>query len=363
MPINDFLVDSLFGSYGVNFVNDAQFLMHYPEPRLFIIDRNVFDLYKNELFNSIRDPNIILLDVDENRKSMETVQELYRAIIKLNAKKNLNVISIGGGITQDITGFLCSTIYRGIQWGYVPTTLLSQADSCIGSKTSLNFEGFKNIVGTFYPPHNIKIYVPFLRTLKQDDFYSGLGEVAKLHITGGQKLTDYLIANLTAIGEKQEGFMAEAIYDSLIIKKEFIEKDEFDRGLRNLLNYGHCIGHALESVSHYSIPHGQAIVVGMILANLVSRKREYLSGNSEKCLFDNLLIRILKFRFMDLLNATDANAIFAAMKKDKKRVVSGVPLVLLKDNFKLEKCDDFTEQELKYAIDTLSARVKNNERW
>lgn len=356
MPIRNFSVDSRLGSYEVNFVDDEEFLLDYPEPRLFIIDRTVCDLYANSILKTIKGEDAVLLEINEDKKSLETVQELYRAVIKQKAKKNLNLISIGGGITQDITGFLCSTIYRGINWGFVPTTLLAQADSCIGSKTSLNFDGFKNIVGSFYPPQSIKIYIPFLNTLRKDDFNSGLGEVAKLHITRGQKSADYLVGSLTAIKERQEKILAEAIYNSLMIKKEFIEKDEFDKGPRNLLNYGHCIGHALESVSGYLIPHGQAVVAGMILANLVSCSRGMLSKQTEEYLYKKLLIHILTCDLTEVLH--DTSAIFEAMKKDKKRVNSGVPLVVLKDNYVLKKYDDLTEQELKYSVDELLIRAK-----
>lgn len=355
MPVKDFRVESRLGPYQVTFVDDAEFLLDYPRPRLFIVDRTVYDMYANELFKPIKSEDVILLEISEDKKSLETVQELYRALMKQSTKKNLNLISIGGGITQDIAGFLCSTIYRGINWGFVPTTLLAQADSCIGSKTSLNFDGVKNVIGSFYAPQNIKIYIPFLNTLNKEDFNSGLGEVAKLHITGGQKYADYLIGNLNAIEEKKEKYIAEAISNSLIIKKEFIEKDEFDRGPRNLLNYGHCIGHALESVSSYLIPHGQAVVVGMILANLVSCRRGLLSRQMEEHLYANLLIRILTFNLTELLH--DTPSVFEAIKKDKKRVNSGVPLVILKDNYRLEKYDDFTQQEFKYSVDELLARA------
>ena len=114
-------------------------------------------------------------------------------------RKNMNLISIGGGITQDITGFVASSLYRGINWIFVPTTLLAQVDSCIGAKTSLNFNHYKNLVGTFYPPSEIHIYPEFLKTLTKEDFYSGVGEMAKLHLMNGEEDTKIFVNSLDKI--------------------------------------------------------------------------------------------------------------------------------------------------------------------
>ena len=134
-----------------------------------------------------RNTETIVLPISEERKNLDTVQELYDQLITRPAKRNLTLISFGGGILQDITGFAASTIYRGVNWIFVPTTLLAQADSCIGSKTSLNYKNFKNLIGTFFPPISIYIYPTFITTQLDSDFYSGIGEVVKLHLMGGDK--------------------------------------------------------------------------------------------------------------------------------------------------------------------------------
>src|SRR6202044_2708720 len=120
-------------------------------------------------------------------------EHVFDQMILLKPTKKTKIISIGGGITQDVSGFVASTFYRGLNWVYVPTTLLAQADSCMGSKTSLNYKSYKNILGTFYPPHKIYITTSFTSTLQEEDFYSGMGEVAKLHIMGGMQTLDFLI--------------------------------------------------------------------------------------------------------------------------------------------------------------------------
>lgn len=355
MPLKELRIESKLRTYEVNFVDDFNFLANLSSPTLFIVDKKVWDFHENSCLGLVKDKDVLLLEVSEDKKNLQTVQELYREIIKRDAKKNLKIVSIGGGITQDITGFICSTLYRGVQWIFVPTTLLAQADSCIGSKTSLNFDNFKNLIGTFYPPTNIYIYVPFLRTQKREDYFSGLGEAAKLHIIGGEHSTNDLIDNLAIIKGQDNGAIIEVVYNSLVIKKAFIENDELDNGPRNLLNYGHCIGHALETTSNYRIPHGQAVVIGMILANIIAHNRGLLSKDNEEFLYRKLLLPILSVDSSEML--FDEYLLIEAMKKDKKRIDNGIPIVMLLDNYKMQKFNNLSEQEIIYSINELRKRI------
>ena len=163
---------------------------------------------------------------------------------------------------------MASVLYRGVGWIYVPTTLLAMADSCIGGKTSLNLGSRKNLLGTIYPPNRVIVHAPFVNTLSGDDFASGVGEIVKLHMLGGAGHAEELRAILPALMSRETSVVHRATRTSLEVKRDFIEEDEFDRGRRNLLNYGHCFGHALEAASDFAIPHGLAVVVGMRLADL-----------------------------------------------------------------------------------------------
>ena len=322
----------------------------------YIIDRKVWNLYRDSYFRRLDISGVILIDAVEFNKSIKTIMRLYDALIERSAKKNIVLISIGGGIVQDISGFLASTIYRGVKWIYVPTTLLAQADSCIGGKTSLNYKDYKNLIGTFYPPNYIILDVNFIYTQKIVDFYSGVSEMVKLHMLGASKYLGRITKILPGIINKHKGCLSGAIYNALLIKKRYIEEDEFDAGKRNLLNYGHCFGHALETASGFKIPHGQAVVIGMMLANIASRKRGLLSAKLENKLFNELLLPILFVKPQPYL--LKVNDIISSMKKDKKRTGAKLPLILMQNGLRANKVTDLDEKEVKFALCELALRLK-----
>lgn len=351
-------VHSAIRDYQVHFHDSFVFLKAFEEipNRFYVIDSNVWSLYRDSLFSSI-DPHLVMvLPIEEDRKNLYTVMEVYDALMSRSAKRNMTLISIGGGIVQDITGFAASTLYRGINWIFVPTTLLAQADSCIGSKTSLNYKSYKNLVGSFFPPNQIFLSPGFTGTLKDEDYFSGLGEVVKLHLMGGEQIARELMANLPVLaGREDAGALLSAIKKSLSVKLSYMQDDEFDTGRRNLLNFGHCFGHALESTSSFAIPHGQAVVVGMIFANIVARHR----GIMEADLFEQLHRQVLKpaLTACPTRSQLDSDTLFGAMKMDKKRTGDGLVLVMLVDGFELVKVDNLTYEELVAANQELQKLV------
>ncbi len=347
-------IHSNIRDYDVHFAEDEEFLRgfeRFPQ-RCYVVDGNVWDLYAAGCLKSLDPGNTLVLPVDEDRKNLDTVQELYDRLTKLAAKRNMTMITIGGGTLQDISGFAASTLYRGINWVFVPTTLLAQADSCIGSKTSLNYKRFKNLIGTFYPPSEVYIHSPFLSTLRDEDFYSGLGEVLKLHLMGGEEKVREIIGLLPLIRKKEAGALLSAVGNSLLIKQDYIAGDEFDTGRRNLLNFGHCFGHALETTSDFAIPHGQAVLVGMIFANIAAKNRGLLSDRTHRFLLDEILLPNLVSRVET--SHMDIDSLFSAMKQDKKRIDEGLALVMLKDGFELVKVVNYTYGELSTTVAELS---------
>lgn len=216
------------------------------QPNDFIIS----DVRFKNIFNNITD-NIFYISAQEENKNIETVMNIIK-VIKSNIKR---FVVIGGGLVQDVASFVSSIYNRGkIPWLYFPTTLLSMADSCIGSKTSLN-TSFKNKLGTYCSPSNVYINMKFLDTLNDIQIKSGMGEILKLCMIGNA-LDMYKTLDLKKL-----------VKLCLIIKKSVIEEDLFDKNVRKGLNYGHTIGHAIEVVSNYTIPHGLAVVHGMLLIN------------------------------------------------------------------------------------------------
>ena len=321
----------------------------------FVVDDNVWKIYSPTLLKQIPPEQVIVIPIHENKKNLDTVQHLYNHLVEYPAKRNLTMISIGGGILQDISGFAASTIYRGINWIYLPTTLLAQADSCIGSKTSLNYRNYKNLIGTFYPPTRIHIYTSFLKTLQESDFYSGFGEVIKLHLMGGRALFDSLVELTSPILHRESMALTKVIQQSLNIKLSYMADDEFDNGRRNLLNYGHDFGHAVESTSNFAVPHGQAVVFGMLAANMIARQRGLLESKLEKEIAENLLLPNLLIKPQP--DALEANEMINAMKKDKKRVGENLALIMMDSNFVLSQVNDLTSVEMSFALDELKTRL------
>ncbi|MCP5049642.1 MAG: 3-dehydroquinate synthase, partial [bacterium] len=209
-------------------------------------------------------------------KSYQGSIPIIENLIEKGFRKNHRLIAVGGGVTQDVTAFTASIMYRGVSWLFYPTTLLAQGDSCIGSKTSINFAKYKNQVGGFYPPNHIFIDLAFLDTLADLDFKSGLGEMSHYFVVAGEEdFKRYKEQYPLALKDKK--VLAGLIARGLEIKKSYIEIDEFDRKERQVFNYGHSFGHAIETLTNYRVPHGIAVAYGMDMANFVSVKLGYIT--------------------------------------------------------------------------------------
>jgi 3-dehydroquinate synthase len=346
-------IHSNIHDYKVHFENDFKFLdaLMAKEKKVFVIDKNVYKLYKT-LFKRITKEELFLLDAVEEKKTLRSVEKIYKFLATKDAKRNITLISIGGGITQDVTGFVASTVYRGIKWIFIPTTFLAQADSCIGSKTSLNFETYKNILGGFYPPHHIYVQPEFLNTLSQKDYHSGIGEVIKFQLLKEQYPKNFTLIIEMIHNLKNNKKQLETIKKTMEVKKAYIDEDEFDTGKRNLFNYGHCFGHALENASHYEIPHGIAVTIGMIYANIVAFNRQLISETvfsllNKELFLPNIFIQL----HQDLFNH---QILLESMKNDKKRVGEFLTIIIpCDDDIRAIKIDNLQITEFDAAYATL----------
>lgn len=333
-----------------DFINDLLRIEHY----VVIVGSNVYSLYRKSIFNKFPKNKIIVIKLDEENKTLDTVIKVYERLLEQTVKKNLTIISFGGGVNQDVVGFTVSTFCRGINWIYIPTTLLAMADSAIGLKTSLNFKHYKNILGTFYPPAKIIINVDFLKTLPKLNYFSGVGEIIKFYLMKENSILDLdntlkKIEILRICKNKQE--ITNIIKESMQIKLSFMEGDEFDMGRRNLLNYGHEFGHALEPVSSFNIPHGVAILIGMIFANIVSLKRKMIDKKIFEDLNKLLLVPNIPLDVIDLKKSYfDKDIILENMRKDKKRIGRDLVLVLPQKNFSLIKINNLSIDEYESSL-------------
>lgn len=312
---NEICIKSLYKNYNVyysnknlnNIINEI-----YTNNDFIFIDRNVYNL-DPDTFNCLN--NIMIFDAIENNKNIEKVLELTDKLYSINFTKKNKLIVIGGGITQDVGGFAAAIYKRGINWVFVPTTVLSMTDSCIGSKVSINRKS-KNILGMFIAPDNIYISDYFLNTLSEDDIISGIGEALKLSLIGGE--TTY---NLFLQKYKEKDYIS-IIKIASLVKRLIIEDDEFEKHVRKVLNYGHTIGHAIESTSNYYIPHGIAVLIGMYIKNKLFYDDKYENIN-------NLILNMVNKKFFDI--SFNFLSFIEHILSDKKNKGNDVCFILLEE--------------------------------
>lgn len=315
-----------------------------------IVDRNVMELYSELLSPLLIDRRYYLLEAAEENKTIDKVLEIINQIICLNTRKNTNLIAIGGGITQDIACFISSVLYRGIEWHFIPTTLLAQTDSCIGSKSSINYGQYKNLLGTFYPPSNVWIDAAFIKTLTQPDYLSGLGEILKIAVMRGKADFYALQRELPQLLQRERNVLQSNVEKTLAFKKALIEIDEFDRNERNILNFGHTFGHAIETVSDFRIPHGQGVSIGVAIANEISFKRSLLTSKYREDI-QTAILQIITKEKLDM-SYFEPSAILSAMRKDKK-YSGGLHTCILANENSVKKYADIADGEIMDALTSL----------
>jgi 3-dehydroquinate synthase len=323
----NFTVKSIIHDYSVTFIEDTQktLLDELKEGDVIIIDNKIKTLYADMLVPILSQYRHIGIDAHESVKSYQGVEPIIDDLIEGGFRKNHRLVAIGGGITQDATAFISSIMYRGVKWLFFPTSLLAQGDSCIGSKTSINFKKFKNQLGGFYPPNQIFINLHFLDTLPLADLKSGMGEMLHYFIVSGEDDFERFKREYNdALTDKK--VLAGIINRSLEIKKGYIERDEFDQNERLVFNYGHSFGHAIESLTNYRIPHGIAVSRGMDMANFVSVKLGYIPAETRQ------YIRELTSQIWEGTNIDDIelDKFTVALSKDKKNVGKTLGLILNK---------------------------------
>ncbi len=266
-------IKSINGDYIATFHSDAKSLLssiQSIDDAFFIVDSSLHEFHP-DIFTKIPKNRIYKVFSDEKTKSLSTVESISNWLIQLGASKSSHLVGIGGGIVQDLSTFVSHVYYRGIKWTFVPTTLLSQADSCIGAKCALNIQGHKNQIGVVHTPSAVEIYPEFLNSLPHSEIQSGYGEIAKLAITGSKQFLIEFENHLNNFGMSLKDIQ-KIIEMSLLAKKEIIDLDEYESDLRRVLNYGHSFGHALESLTDNQVIHGDAVVIGMELINFLGLK-------------------------------------------------------------------------------------------
>ncbi|MDD4875676.1 MAG: 3-dehydroquinate synthase [Dehalococcoidales bacterium] len=271
---------------------------------------------------------VIVLQIPEGeeQKSLEVAGSLYRELSTFYAERTTPIIALGGGVIGDLAGFVAATFLRGVPFIQIPTTLLAQVDSSIGGKVAVNYGRLKNKIGAFYQPRMVISDINILKTLTPEDLSDGLAEAIKYGVIWDKELFSFFESNIDRIKALDESLVEEVVFRSAKIKAEVVEKDERDFAIRNILNYGHTIGHGIEAVSEFKVQHGEAVAIGMIAAGKISHKMGILDKNELIRLESVIKQAGLPTKVPDL----DAGKIIDAIKHDKKILKCKVRFILPK---------------------------------
>jgi 3-dehydroquinate synthase len=304
---------------------------HWAERYVIVTDTRIDALHGERVEAILKKADLrvdrITVPPGEAVKAMRTVLAVVEKLIALGADRSTTLIALGGGVIGDLAGFTASIFMRGIPIIQIPTTLLAQVDSSIGGKTGVDTDAGKNILGTFHQPKGVFIDLAFLQTLPEEQFRSGLAEVIKYGVIEAPDLLDDIEAAATAGGLRESAFLEKTITTACRIKKRIVELDEWDRGLRRILNFGHTVGHAVEAASAYSLSHGEAVAIGMTAAAILSEQLHDLPADDRRRILSVIRAAGLPNRIPGNLDLAE---IGSRVARDKKKQGEIVHFVLLK---------------------------------
>ncbi len=301
---------------------------------LVVTDSGVPEIYAQTLADQCKMPVVRTVESGEASKSIETFSELLQIMLENGFSRKDCVVAVGGGVVGDLSGFVASAYMRGIDFYNIPTTLLSQIDSSVGGKTAINFGGIKNIVGAFYQPKKVLVDSELLKTLPKRQFSNGLAEAIKMALTSDKELFELIESKDT------EENIDEIIIRSLGIKKSVVEQDEKESGIRKILNFGHTIGHGIESsVNMETLYHGECVALGLIP----------MCGETIRQRVINVLKKCNLYNLLDF----DWNKINEVMFHDKKADGDTVSVTVVNEIGKCEIKSMKCSQIMKMAEDCL----------
>jgi 3-dehydroquinate synthase len=311
--------------------NDTELLArHIHGPRVVIVtQQNIADLYVEKLLLALstRQCDVVLLPAGEQHKNLAAWQSILDNLIQLNHDRTTTLLALGGGVIGDVTGFAAACYQRGVKYLQIPTTLIAQVDAAIGGKTAVNHALGKNLIGAVYQPQCVIADVDLLLTLPSRELSAGLAEVVKHGVAFDADFFHWLENNATALNAKSADALLYAVAQSIKIKGQIVTQDEYDTGIRNLLNFGHTLGHALETAGGYQqLLHGEAVAVGMVLAAKLSARLTGLSLNVIARL-ENLLMSL---GLPVQTNLPPLAEVLAILQRDKKIRAGTLQFILLK---------------------------------
>ncbi len=315
-----------------------------------ITDSNVAPLYGEQVLNCLQEhaseADLYTFPAGEENKNLDTVRGIYQFLIERHYERKDLLIALGGGVVGDITGFAAATYLRGINFVQIPTTLLAQADSSIGGKTGVDFDGYKNMVGAFKMPLLVYENVSVLHTLDARRFADGFAEIMKHGLIKDQHFYEWLIDHIYEINERDSETLQEMLYSSNMIKKLVVEKDPFEENERKLLNFGHTLGHAIEKYRNFELFHGECVALGCVAAAFISWKKELLSMEEYYEIRDMFVPFGLPISVEDI----DIEQVIALTHSDKKMENGHIKFILLKKVGKAFIDTSVTDEEMRNAL-------------
>lgn len=315
-----------------------------------VTDTNVEPLYLDEVIQELEKctehVTSYVLPAGEANKTLDKIQGIYEHLILEHFDRKDILVALGGGVTGDMTGFAAATYLRGIDFIQIPTTLLAQVDSSIGGKTGVDFLCYKNMVGAFHQPRMVYMNASTLKTLPEEQFSCGMGEVVKHGLIRDESYTRWLTENRDEILSLHTDILAEMIYRSCMIKKTVVENDPTEQGERAVLNMGHTIGHAVEKLKNFTLLHGQCVAIGCVASAFLSMKRGLISQGE----YEDVKEQLRSFGLPVCVSGLKPEDILAATKSDKKMEQGRIKFVLMEHAGYAVVDKTVTDEELLPAV-------------
>ena len=348
------------GSYQVVISRDYKDLASYVKdlfPNLkricIISDSNVSKLWLDEVRNGLEGTCEKITDhvfeAGEKSKNLDTVRKCYDRLLADDFNRRDLVIGLGGGVTGDMAAFVASTYMRGCRFINLPTSLLAMADSSVGGKCGVDYDNYKNIVGSIYMPSLVYIATSVLKSLPDREYSCGMAEILKAGLIKDAMFYEWLITNFNEIMEREDETVSEMLYRAVGIKQYYVTKDPFEQNERMMLNFGHTIGHALEKYFDFKYSHGECVALGSVAAAYISYKRSMLSDEE----FYEIRDMFVPFGLPISLDEFDFQKVCSFIGHDKKNTDTGLKFILLKKIGKAVITPDVSGEEILEAVKSL----------
>lgn len=318
-----------------------------------VTDSNVAPLYLEEIKKIAaacsRSVTSYIIPAGEENKNLDTVRGVYEHLILEKYDRKDYLIALGGGVVGDLCGFTAATYLRGIGFIQIPTTLLSQVDSSIGGKTGVDFDAYKNMVGAFHMPKLVYTNVSALKTLPEEQFSNGMGEVIKHGLIRDKAYYHWLLENLDPIMERRAEVLKTLVKGSNLVKREVVESDPTEQNERATLNFGHTLGHAIEKLMNFKLLHGHCVALGALAAMNLCKDRGFVSEEDVDCYRASMERCKMPMQVSGLLKSD----IIAATKNDKKMEAGVIKFILLDQVGHAYIDRTVTEEEMEQALSSI----------